>query len=173
MPPRSTSTSSTEPAAAVADRSLLEVGHTTRAHGVRGDIYVDLLTDRTERLAPGARLKVGASWHTVVAARPAGQKWLVHFDGVDDRTAAERLASCTLFAEPLPDRGDGLYVDQLVGAEVFDTQGALLGTCSAVVANPAHDLLELADGGLIPAVFVVSAAPGRVVVDPPEGLFDL
>ena len=43
----------------------------------------------------------------------------------------------------------------------------------AVEANPAHDLLVLDGGALVPMVFVVSAGPGAVVVDPPEGLFDL
>ena len=49
----------------------------------------------------------------------------------------------------------------------------MLGRCTAVVANPAHDLLELDSGALVPIVFVVSNEPGRVVIDPPEGLFDL
>ena len=40
-------------------------------------------------------------------------------------------------------------------------------------ANPAHDILELESGALVPVVFVVSATPGRLVIDPPEGLFDL
>jgi 16S rRNA processing protein RimM len=49
----------------------------------------------------------------------------------------------------------------------------VLGTCTSVLANPAHDILELDNGGLVPVVFVVEATEGRVVVDPPEGLFDL
>jgi 16S rRNA processing protein RimM len=43
----------------------------------------------------------------------------------------------------------------------------------AVVANPAHDLLELESGALVPVVFIVDAAAGLVTIDPPEGLFDL
>jgi len=39
-----------------------------------------------------------------------------------------------------------------------------------VEANPAHDLLVLDGGGLVPMVFVVEHAEGRVVIDPPEGL---
>ena len=42
-----------------------------------------------------------------------------------------------------------------------------------VVANPASDLLELESGALVPVVFVVDRAPGRLTVDPPDGLFDL
>jgi 16S rRNA processing protein RimM len=41
------------------------------------------------------------------------------------------------------------------------------------VANPASDLLELDSGALVPIVFVVDHAEGRVTIDPPDGLFDL
>lgn len=153
--------------------ALREVGKTGRAHGVRGDIYVDLITDRTERLDVGARLFLGSRWLTIAAARPAGTRWLVHFTGFDDRTAVEVLQGQPLLAEPLPDDGDGLYVHDLIGAEVVDTTGAVIGRCTAVLANPAHDILELDTGGLVPVVFVVSNEPGRIVIDPPEGLFDL
>ena len=152
---------------------LREVGKTGRAHGVRGDISVDLLTDRTERLDVGARLRLGERWLTVAAARRAGNRWLVHFTGFDDRTAVEVLQGQALVAEPLPDDGDGLYVHDLIGAEVVDTTGAVVGRCTAVLANPAHDILELDTGGLVPVVFVVSSTAGRVVIDPPDGLFDL
>jgi 16S rRNA processing protein RimM len=152
---------------------LREVGKTGRPHGVRGDIYIDLITDREERLAVGARLQAGGRWLTVASARRAGTRWLVHFDDVPDRTAAEKLVNLPLLAEPLPDTGDGLYVHDLIGAEVVDTAGTVLGTCTSVLANPAHDILELDNGGLVPIVFVVGATAGRVVVDPPEGLFDL
>lgn len=152
---------------------LREVGRTGRPHGVRGDIYVDLITDREERLAVGARLQLGGRWFTIERAKPAGTRWLVHFAEVADRTVAEGLVNQSLLAEPLPATGDGLYVHDLIGAMVVDTAGAELGTCTAVLANPAHDILELDSGGLVPVVFVVSAEPGRVVVDPPDGLFDL
>lgn len=160
------STSSTEP-------GLFEVGRTGRPHGVRGDIYVDLITDRTERLAVGARLQAKGRWLTVENARRAGTRWLVHFEGVPDRTAAEGLVGLPLLAEPLPERGEGLYVADLIGAEVVGADGVSHGRCTAVVANPAHDLLELESGALVPVVFVVTTEPGRIVIEPPDGLFDL
>ena len=49
----------------------------------------------------------------------------------------------------------------------------VVGSCVAVLANPAADLLELDTGALVPAVFVVEQQPGRVIIDPPDGLFDL
>lgn len=152
---------------------LLEVGRIGRAHGIRGQVYVDLLTDRDERLAVGARLRAGERWLTVVNARPAGSRWLVQFEGCADRNAAELLVSTVLFAEPLADDADGLYVHQLIGAEVVGADGHSYGRCVAVVANPAHDLLELEDGSLVPTVFITAASDKQIVINPPEGLFDL
>ena len=140
---------------------------------MRGEVYVDLITDRAERVAVGARLRAGEQWLTVAAARPAGSRWLVQFAGCADRNAAERLVNADLFAEELIDATNGLYVHQLIGAEVVSPSGHVFGRCVAVVANPAHDLLELEDGALVPTVFITSSCDGKVVIDPPEGLFDL
>ena len=159
--------------------ALLEVGRIGRAHGVRGDLYVELITDRTERIAVGARLQGRGTWLTVESARPAGSRWLVHFAGIADRTAAEAYVNTTLLAEPLPAlSADGMYVRDLIGAEVVGVavvgvDQQTYGRCVAVVANPAHDLLELESGALVPVVFIVEVGSGRVTIDPPEGLFDL
>lgn len=157
---------------------LLEVGRIGRAHGVRGEVYVDLLTDRTERLAVGSTLRAGERNLIVVAARLVGSRWLVQFKGCSDRDAAESLVNTPLLAQALshkavPEMADGLYVHQLIGSEVVGADGQLFGQCVAVVANPAHDLLELADGSLVPVVFITSADDGRIVIEPPPGLFDL
>ena len=154
--------------------ALREVGRVGRAHGVRGEVYVLLITDRVERLAPGARLLAGSQWLTVSESRPQQQRWLVHFAGVDDRTAAETLTNSTLLAEPIvDDRADALWVHELIGSRVVDRQGVERGTCVAVLDNPAHDILELDNGALIPVNFVLTCSDGVTTVDPPEGLFEL
>jgi 16S rRNA processing protein RimM len=153
---------------------LREVGRIGRAHGVRGDLYVHLITDRFERLAPGARLRAESQWLTVIESRPQQQRWLVHFEGVDDRTSAEKLTNSVLLAEALADDSDdALWVHELIGTRVVDRQGLERGTCVAVLDNPAHDILELDTGALVPVTFVVSCQGGVTIVDPPEGLFDL
>ena len=152
---------------------LREVGRIGRPHGVRGDLYVDLITDRTERLDPGASLRAGSQWVTVATSRPMGGRWLVHFDGIDDRTAAEGYVGRILSAEPLPPAdGDDLWVHDLIGSSVVEVSGVDRGTCVAVVANPADDLLELESGALVPVTFVVSCESGVITIDPPDGLFD-
>ena len=151
---------------------LLEVGRIGRAHGVRGDVLVNLTTDRLERVAVGSRLRAGETWLTVTAASRSNDRWRVHFDGIDDRTAAEAMAGTVLWAEPIDDP-DVMWVHQLIGAEVVEFDGTARGRCVAVLDNPAADLLELESGALVPVTFVVSVAGRVVTIDPPDGLFDL
>jgi 16S rRNA processing protein RimM len=153
------------------------VGRIGRAHGLQGEVAVRFSSNRPERAAPGAVLYVGERELVIATSRPHQERILVRFDGVDDRTAAEALQGLELTAEPLGDEvelaDDELWVHEVVGAEVHDRSGAVVGRVVAVEANPAHDLLVLDGGALVPMVFVVEQRDGVVVIDPPEGLFDL
>ena len=142
-----------------------------RAHGIRGEVAVTLVTDRVERVAPGAALWTGERRLEVTSSRPHQGRFLVRFGGVDDRSAAEALHGAVLTAEPLDDPG-ALWVHELVGSEVVAPDGARLGVVAAVEANPASDLLVLDGGGLVPLTFLVRVEAGRLVVDPPVGLLD-
>jgi len=148
-----------------------------RAHGLRGEVAVTFSSNRPERSAPGAVLFAGARELVVEASRPHQGRVLLRFAGVDDRSAAEALLGVELTAAPLGDEvelgDDELWVHEVVGAEVHDRGGAVLGRVVAVEANPAHDLLVLDGGALVPMVFVVEQRDGVVVIDPPDGLFDL
>ena len=168
---RSTSNSSTDASPAL--EGLLEVGHIRRAHGLRGEVFVQLTSNLDERLEPGSQLTTAAGEVLQVrASRVASNgRRIVAFDRIVDRTAAERYANVALYAEPL-ERDDALWAHELIGAEVVEVDGTPRGRCVALVANPAADLLELADGALVPTNFVVSMADGVIVVDVPDGLFE-
>lgn len=148
---------------------MLEVARIGRAHGLRGEVAVTLLSDRTDRLEPGSELTGDGRTFRVVAGRRHGRGWLVHFDGIDDRDTAESLRGLVLHAAADED-AEGLWVHRIIGLEVVDVDGVPRGRITAVQENPAHDLLVLDDGTLVPAVFIVSA-DDRVVVDAPDGLF--
>lgn len=165
---------------------LLEVGRVTRAHGLKGEVVVELVTDRAERLARGSRLTLdGPASRSLTVHRaslisgPQGggrasrERWIVAFEGVGDRNAAEALKSRALLAVPIEDPA-AIWVHHLIGVEVRDTHGATLGVVTAVEANPASDLMVLDGGGLVPMCFITGqAAPGApLVVDIPEGLLD-
>jgi 16S rRNA processing protein RimM len=163
----------------------LEVGRIVKAHGIRGEVVVEAVSNRPERFAAGAVLYAGERAMPVLRASPQGgpdpagrisrPRWIVSFEGVYDRTTAERLRDTVLSGDPLDydDDADELWVHELVGSELLDRSGRVLGRVAAVEANPASDLLVLESGHLVPMVFVVEAALGRVVVDPPAGLLDL
>lgn len=154
----------------------MEIGHIRRAHGVRGEMSVELSSERPERVVPGTRWYTRGAWVEVVTTRPHQDRWLVTLAGVADRTAAQRLTNAAIYAEPIDDP-DELWVHRLIGAKVVDVAGHDVGRCVAVVSNPASDLLELDDGRLVPVVFVTSLddspAGDVVTIDPPPGLLDL
>jgi 16S rRNA processing protein RimM len=159
------------PAPPTDEPAELEVGRIGRAHGLTGEVRVDLWTEDS-RLAPGSVLTTDRGPLTVTSSRPHQDRHLVQFEGVADRHDAEALRGLVLRAAPI-ERPGTLWVHELVGSTVTSTDGAELGRVAAVEANPASDLLVLDGGGLVPLRFVVSHQPGaRVVVDIPDGLLD-
>ena len=60
-----------------------------------------------------------------------------------------------------------------MGSRVVEAGGTERGTCVGVLANPAHDILELDSGALVPVIFVTEFKDGVITIDPPDGLFDL
>lgn len=167
------------------------VARVLRAHGVRGHLAVLPLTDEPEdRLAAGRVLTV----ETPTAGLPvslevlrsvvSADRVLLSVAEVTDRDAAERLRGAVLTALVPVDRSpadpEEFYDHQLLGLAVVDTAGAALGTVSGVT-HGAQDLLVVTTAAAGPPVLVpfvaalvpvVDPAGGRVVVDPPPGLFD-
>lgn len=163
------------------------VGRIGRPHGLRGEVTVQVTTDDPdERFASGAVLgtdPAGRGPLTVVSMRRSGPVLVLGFDGVADRNAAEALrgTSLTLDASllPVPDDPDEFYDHQLVGLTVVDQTGTVLGTVTEVWHPPAAPVLAVnrPDGSqeLVPFVSaivpIVDLANGRLVVDPPDGMF--
>jgi len=176
---------------------LLEVGRVARPHGLSGEVVVSLVTNRTERLAPGAELTCRPSAARqapgghgadgpipaqagpaprprvleVRSSRPFQGRFIVQFEGVHTREAADELRDVSLLAEAVEDP-DALFVHDLVGREVVEAGGASHGRVVAVQANPASDLLVMEDGTLVPLRFVVAREEDRLVVEVPTGLFE-
>jgi len=151
---------------------MLEVGRIVKAHGLRGEVIVELFTNREERVAPGAVLTAPGGPLVVRYAKPHQHRWIVAFAGVDSREDAEALHATPLSAEAIEDP-DAMWVHELIGGEVLDNSGANIGTVTGILANPAGDILEVDTTVLIPLRFVVEHGPGFVRVDPPAGLLDV
>jgi 16S rRNA processing protein RimM len=167
----------------------LVVGRIGRAHGIRGDVAVDVRTDDPERrFAPGATLDTEPPERgplTVESARWHSGRLLVRFDGCADRSAAESLRGIVLVADsstsPPPEAPDEWWDHDLVGLAAVATDGATIGEVVEVLHPPGADLLVVRrpDGTEAFVPFVseivpeVDVAGGRLVVAPPEGLLDL
>ncbi|TAN20253.1 MAG: 16S rRNA processing protein RimM [Actinomycetota bacterium] len=154
----------------------LEVGYIVKAHGIKGEVIVALITNRSERVAPGSTLACGGRDLKVAASSPHQGRWIVHFDGITSRTLAESLRGKPLFAPPIVDDGE-IWVDEIVGLPVVDQYENRLGIVAALEANPASDLLVLQTGEVIPLVFVVEGDmdyhhSGAIHVNIPEGLLE-
>ena len=152
---------------------VLEIGRILRAHGVRGEVVVRFTSDRPERRAIGAVVTGPDGPLTLAAARhlSAGD-WVVRYSEVADRSAAGALHGAVLSAEAIDDP-DELWVHELIGSAVVDHDGVERGIVAEVHEGVAADLLLLDTGHLVPISFVVGHEPGRVLVDTPDGLFDL
>lgn len=169
----------------------LTVGRVVKAHGVTGELVVDIRTDDPElRFAPGASLharKRGQSLgdYVVEAARPHGARLLVRLAGVVDRDGADALRGTVFVVDsadlpPITD-ADTYYDHQLEGLTVRTKAGEQIGAVTEVLHTAAGELLAIkrTDGRelLVPfvAAFVpsVSLADQVVEIDPPDGLLDL
>ncbi len=148
----------------------------TRPHGLTGEVIVELVTNRDERLDPGSvlvarREDLPDRELAVVAARRQQRRFIVAFDGVSSRDDAEELRGTVLAAEPIADP-DAMFVHELVGCELVERSGVEHGRVVALQPNPASDLLVGEGGWLVPLRFVVERRPGVIVVDVPAGLFE-
>lgn len=157
----------------------LVIGRVAKAHGIRGEVAVEPLTDHADRFAVGASMSGPEGLLTVVASRPHQSRLLVLFKEIPDRNAAERLRGAELTvdaseAKPLPE--GRWYLHQLEGLDVLLPDGTAVGKMVDVEENPAHDLwvVERENGRRVrvPVVFVtdVDLDEATIRIAPPEGL---
>lgn len=134
---------------------------------------MQLTTDRRDRVAVGAQFHARDGLITVRSSRVLGNDRIIaRFDVFDDRTQAERWINVELFAAPIDDP-DALWVHEMIGKQVVDQHGVARGVCVVILANPAAEILELDSGALVPSNFVTSLDGGTILVEVPDGLFEL
>lgn len=162
------------------------VGAIAGAYGVRGEVRLKSFCATPEAIGDYGPLASddGADSFVLKGLRHAGNGLVAGLQGVATREQAEALRGTRLYADRgrLPDLPDDeFYHADLVGLEMRDPQGAVLGHVRAVHDHGAGDLLEVArpEGGepvLVPftrtIVPTVDITAGVIVADPPEGLFD-
>ncbi|HEU0129682.1 MAG TPA: ribosome maturation factor RimM [Mycobacteriales bacterium] len=166
----------------------LVVGRIGHAHGIKGEVSVEVRTDDPDRrYAAGSVLATDPPERgplTVVGTRAHHGRLLVRFDGINDRNAAEALRGTLLVVDSASvgeTEPDEWWDHDLVGLRAVTKGGVDLGAVADVVHVPGPPLLSIVDGDgrevLVP--FVAAIVPevdvpgGRLVVDPPPGLLDL
>lgn len=169
------------------------VGRVRRAHGIRGELVVELLTDEPDAIfASGRRVFAGdrhgdvakdAQELRVVRATPFKGGLIVAFDGIADKTAADTWRDRYLLvpeSEVSPPNEDELFIHQLVGMRVIRTGGEEIGEVTEVFELPQGLVIDVRRPNgksiMLPfddhTVTEVDSDARVVLVDPVEGLLD-
>jgi 16S rRNA processing protein RimM len=159
------------------------IGRIGRAHGIRGELNVDIRTDEPDRrFAPGSSVVCGDRTLTIATARHHSGRLVVSFREIPDRTAAEALHGTILEAvvdpSEVPEDPEEFYDHQIVGLQARRGED-VVGTVTGIVHGPHQDTLVLqVDGREVFVPFVselvpeVDVAGGFVTVNDIEGLLD-
>lgn len=170
----------------------LVVGRVARAHGVTGELVVDVRTDDPDaRFVRGNTLRARGSrggpesTYTVESVRAHGGRLLVRLAGIADRDSAEALRGTLFLVDsgelPPISEPDEFYDHQLEGLRVRTVAGVDVGTVAEVLHTAGGELLSVKtpEGAEVLVPFVaamvpaVSLADGLIEIDPPDGLLDL
>ena len=156
------------------------VGAIAGAFGVQGEVRLKSFCTAPEDIATYGDLtsEDGARRFSVRLTRPVTGGLGARLSGVETKEQADALKGTTLWADraalpSLPD--DEFYHADLIGLEVADPGGAILGRVRAIYDHGAGDILEIAGpSGLLLVPFTRAAVPtvdlaaGRIVADPPD-----
>jgi 16S rRNA processing protein RimM len=169
------------------------VGRVRRAHGIRGELVVESLTDAPAAVfAAGRRVFAGTRTGDIAPDRqelhvhhatPFKGGWIIGFEGIGDRTTAEGWRDRFLLLpenEVDPPNEDELFVHDLVGMRVVRVGGDEIGEVSEIFELPQGYVMEVRRPGrsavMLPyddhTVRAVDAEQRVIEVDPVEGLVD-
>jgi 16S rRNA processing protein RimM len=147
-----------------AGTAWVSVGRVGRPHGLAGAFVVERPSEAPERFAVGARVYVGREPAEVVESKRPGGRLVIRLDRPVPRGGVLEVRS----EELPPPEEDAWYVFQLVGLEVEEEGGRVLGRVREVEPGPANDVLELDTGLALPfvgaCVLAVDLEAGRIVV---------
>jgi 16S rRNA processing protein RimM len=145
---------------------LVRVGRVGKPHGLDGSFFVEYASEDPERFAVGATLHVDGKPAKVLGSKRSRGRPVIRLD-----REAQRGADLAVPTSELPPPEEGTYYEfQLVGLEVEEEGGRVLGRVAAVQAGPANDVLELDSGLLLPLVEAcvreVDLDGGRILIAP-------
>ena len=169
------------------------VGRVRRAHGIRGELAVEALTDEPDAIfAAGRRVFAGTRQGDVAPdarelrithSSPFKGGWIVSFEGINDRSTAETWRDRYLLlpeTEIAPPADGEIFIHDLVGMRVVRTTGEEIGEVAEILEVPQGLMMDVRRAGaksvLLPfddqTVRLVDEAQRVIHVDPIEGLVD-
>ena len=164
------------------ETAFLIVGHLQRAHGIKGEIAMQVLTDFPERMQKGKKIWLGEEHilHVIKSVRWKQDLLLLGFEGIDDRSGIDVLVNQDVFvqANALPELPDGrFYFHQLIGLSVFE-QDNFIGTVSEILETGANDVFVVSLPGekelLLPdiksVILNIDLEQQKIQVAIPDGL---
>lgn len=140
--------------------AFLVLGKLRRAHGVRGEIPLEVYTQMLELLLPDCVVYVGEDHqpYTIEAIRWKQELLLLKFTEINDRTDVSELTNKLVYVttETLPALSeDEYYFHELIGLQVFEEDGLFLGVLTEILETGANDVYLIKDDAgeeiLIPA----------------------
>jgi 16S rRNA processing protein RimM len=150
----------------VATPEAVVVGRVGKSHGLDGSFVVEDASESRELFAVGATLLVGGEAATVVGSKQARGRPVIRLDRRVERGTPLAVPRAAL----APTADDEYYVFELVGLEVSEEGGPVLGAVADVAPGVANDVLELDSGLLLPmveeCVLTVDLDAGTIVVAP-------
>jgi len=164
---------------------LICVGAVSGSYGVRGEVRIKsfcAIPDEIEAYSPLSN-EDGTQSYSLHLIRAVKGGFTARLGGVETKEQGDAIKGLRLFARrdqlpSLPD--DEYYHTDLIGLDVYDTGGALIGQVKQVLNHGASDLLDIHGPGLKEPVllpFTLAAVPTvdldqrRIVIDPPDGVF--
>ena len=162
---------------------FITIGHVTAPWGIKGKLKVEVVTDFPQRFAPRSQIYIGRQPMTIASTEWHKGKAIIKFDTINSVEEAEKLQGQAIEIrhsqlQPLP---EGQYYHfQLIGLEVWTSQGELLGNITQILTAKSNDnyVVRGAKGEiLIPAiedvVKSVDLDKGRITIEAIEGLLSL
>jgi len=162
---------------------FITIGQILAPRGIKGKLKVKVVTDFPQRFAPASKVYVNQQPMTIDRAEWHKGNAIIKLNAIDSIDAAQKLKGQPIEIhrsqlKPLP---EGQYYHfQLIGLEVWTTQGELLGTVTEILTAKSNDnyVVHGTRGEiLIPAiediVKSIDLDEGRIVIEPIEGLLSL
>lgn len=159
--------------------SAVSVGRIVGAHGIKGEVKVEPLSDFPERFEAGSRLWLRGQEIRVLRGRGQGRIIILALEGIADRETAEALRDEELYVPapaPLPEEGV-FYRHDLIGLDVVEDGGEKLGKLTDIFSTAANDVYvvrgvrgELLLPAIEDVVKRIDLAAGQIVVELLPGL---